>query len=169
VNWDAIGAIAEALGALGVIATLVYLASQIRQAERATLASIQHSSIVQGFQLNVAAAAPETAPLILKGSADFNGLDSLERLRFTLLLRATFAWFEDIFSQAQRGAVDSEYWASRRQTGLGSLLQLPGIRQWWERDQDFFGNKFRDEVNRQLAAQQGAAADRQGPRSNSTR
>ncbi len=30
-NWDAIGAIAELLGAIGVIASLVYLATQIRQ------------------------------------------------------------------------------------------------------------------------------------------
>ena len=29
-NWDAIGAIAELLGAVGVIASLVYLAGQIR-------------------------------------------------------------------------------------------------------------------------------------------
>ena len=30
-NWDAVGAIAEAIGAAGVIATLVYLARQVRQ------------------------------------------------------------------------------------------------------------------------------------------
>ncbi len=30
-NWDAIGAIAELLGAIGVIASLIYLATQIRQ------------------------------------------------------------------------------------------------------------------------------------------
>ena len=29
-NWDAIGAISETLGALGVIASLIYLASQLR-------------------------------------------------------------------------------------------------------------------------------------------
>jgi hypothetical protein len=30
-NWDAIGAIAELLGAIGVIASLVYLATQVGQ------------------------------------------------------------------------------------------------------------------------------------------
>ena len=34
-NWEAIGAIAESLGAIGVIASLVYLASQIRDTRRA--------------------------------------------------------------------------------------------------------------------------------------
>ena len=33
-NWEAIGAIAETLGAIGVIASLVYLAGQIRQNTR---------------------------------------------------------------------------------------------------------------------------------------
>ncbi len=32
-NWDAIGAIAELLGAVGVIASLIYLATQIRLGE----------------------------------------------------------------------------------------------------------------------------------------
>ena len=30
-NWDAVGAIAEVLGAIGVIVSLLYLANQIRQ------------------------------------------------------------------------------------------------------------------------------------------
>ena len=33
-NWDAIGAIGEVLGAVGVIVTLIYLARQIRQNSR---------------------------------------------------------------------------------------------------------------------------------------
>ena len=43
-NWEAVGAISEVVGAIGVIATLAYLAVQIRQnsahlAESAKLAS----------------------------------------------------------------------------------------------------------------------------------
>ena len=30
-NWEAVGAIAEALGATGVIASLIYVATQVRQ------------------------------------------------------------------------------------------------------------------------------------------
>lgn len=35
-NWDAIGAVGEILGALGVIVTLAYLAIQVRASTRAT-------------------------------------------------------------------------------------------------------------------------------------
>ena len=34
-NWEAIGAIAESVGAIGVIVTLVYLASQLRSNTKA--------------------------------------------------------------------------------------------------------------------------------------
>ena len=33
-DWDAVGAIAEMFGAFGVIATLLYLATQIRQSKK---------------------------------------------------------------------------------------------------------------------------------------
>ena len=38
-NWDAIGAVGEILGALGVIVTLVYLSAQIRQSTRSSQAN----------------------------------------------------------------------------------------------------------------------------------
>ena len=94
------------MGAIGVIATLVYLASQIRQSEQATRASIQHSSITNGFQLNSAMAEATTAELLLKGSRNLAALDPVERFRITLLLRAAFAWYEDVFNQARKGMVD---------------------------------------------------------------
>ena len=39
INWDALGAIGEVAGAIGVVATLVYLAVQIRQNTQVTRAS----------------------------------------------------------------------------------------------------------------------------------
>ena len=41
-NWDAVGAIAEGMGALGVVATLAYLAVQIRHATAASRTSAFH-------------------------------------------------------------------------------------------------------------------------------
>ena len=35
-NWDAVGAIAELLGAIGVIGSLIYLATQVRSSNLAS-------------------------------------------------------------------------------------------------------------------------------------
>ena len=40
-NWDVIGAIAELLGAIGVLLTLLYLAAQIRQNTRSNTISAE--------------------------------------------------------------------------------------------------------------------------------
>ena len=39
-NWEAIGAVGEILGALVVVATLIYLAAQVRESRKATAADI---------------------------------------------------------------------------------------------------------------------------------
>ena len=46
-NWEAIGAMSEAVGVLGVIISLIYLASQIRQNRKAVHAATAHSLAMQ--------------------------------------------------------------------------------------------------------------------------
>ena len=45
-NWEAIGAVGEVLGAVGVIATLGYLAVQIRQNTRTVKSSAYQSAVL---------------------------------------------------------------------------------------------------------------------------
>lgn len=42
-NWDAVGAIAEGIGGLGVILTLIYLSMQIRGSNKVAIAQSRHS------------------------------------------------------------------------------------------------------------------------------
>ena len=49
VNWEAIGAVGEMLGALGVIVTLIYLATQIRQ-NTGAVRSQTRATIFSGLQ-----------------------------------------------------------------------------------------------------------------------
>lgn len=47
-NWEAVGAVGEIVGAAAVVVTLVYLAGQVRQATRATqAASFQAASALE--------------------------------------------------------------------------------------------------------------------------
>ena len=150
-NWDAVGAIAESLGALGVMATLVYVAAQIRQSERTARASLRHSNMMHGLQVNLASGHPETAPVMLKGTMDFSSLTPIERVQFMQHLRAGFAWYEEVLYQSRTGGVEPGYWTERAQTTLRSLLQLPGVVEWWRSDQSWFTEEFRNEVDRLLA------------------
>jgi hypothetical protein len=71
-NWDAIGALAELAGALGVIASLVYLAIQIRQNTRSAREAAWHSVLrdLQQFR-SLIAQDPEVARVYRDGLRDY--------------------------------------------------------------------------------------------------
>jgi hypothetical protein len=50
-NWDAVGAIAELTGAIGVIASLLYLAGQVRSSNRASLinAKLENTRLLDNY------------------------------------------------------------------------------------------------------------------------
>ncbi len=85
-NWEAMGAVGEAVGAAAVIASLVYLAVQIRQNTR----SIRRASGRQTGEKNAVAlrALADYSELF---SGDFMGLDQLadldpsQRTRFDMI------------------------------------------------------------------------------------
>ena len=63
-NWEALGAIGETLGALGVIVTLVYLAIQIRGNTRIVSAQSRHA--ISDFVLRIAIFRAENADRLAK-------------------------------------------------------------------------------------------------------
>ena len=86
-NWEAIGATDEILGALAVVATLVYLSVQVRQNSKLAKAAIQenrtHSSGKCIFALS------EAADTLVKSDQRIE-LAAGESMRMQLLQRAVY-------------------------------------------------------------------------------
>jgi hypothetical protein len=91
-NWDAIGAIAELLGAIGVIASLVYLATQIRQSREQMSQNTQamRASGYQSFFQNMdevamrSTSSPEMAQSVRLGLTDLDQLTEEQAFYFTM-------------------------------------------------------------------------------------
>ena len=119
-NWDAIGAIAELLGAVGVIASLVYLAGQVRSSGNQAKAAADQSrqaavqSVVNkmnDFYNQVAAAG--TADLWVRGSKGLTELaDEAEQVRFSGFLFSMFRPYEELYHYRQEGLVNDWIWQS---------------------------------------------------------
>jgi hypothetical protein len=97
-NWDAIGAIAESVGALTVIITLIYLTIQLRQNTKA----IEHSSYRAVFDdayqwMYKVIENPDVAKLYMAGMKG-EELSSSDRLRFSLLLNTLFVHWGHAFN-----------------------------------------------------------------------
>ena len=82
-DWEAIGAIAEALAAVGVIATLVYLARQIRTNTNA-VQSAAAQSVHENFAVwyRMLASEAELSRIITNGLRDYAALSEGDKARF---------------------------------------------------------------------------------------
>jgi hypothetical protein len=82
-NWEALGAIAELRGAIGVIATLFYLASQIRQNTKSIRASTFQETMRDISSLaDLTTQHPEVARAYLTGMNDLASPPADDRVRF---------------------------------------------------------------------------------------
>ena len=151
-SWDAIGAVAELLGAIGVIASLVYLAFQIRQSTRMERARA-FQEIFSGFNAHIHAMfSPQNIDLIVTGMADFRSLSGGDKLRFDHLMLGYFNELEaTIFSKnaALLGTETLNNWAYSLRT---RLLPYPGVRAWWEEAKPIFAPETRAFVDEQIVA-----------------
>jgi hypothetical protein len=131
-NWDAIGAIAELLGAIGVIASLVYLATQIRHSrEQMRAATYQqlHDHIGES-----ATSLPESdMELTRQGNQDLQRLSEEDAYRYNLWAMRMMTSLENAHYQYRIGMLDEDRWRLHRFT-LQGFLGMPGFAQWWKED-----------------------------------
>jgi hypothetical protein len=141
-NWTAIGAIGEMLGAAGVIITLIYLARQVRQNTRATRLSTSHSIASAARDWNRPLLNdPELAWTFQVGTEDPSKLDAREHARFIELCFSLFRMFEDAHYQFQKGALDPDVWAGYEKL-YAAYAKAPGFRAYWEHRKQTFRPEF---------------------------
>lgn len=143
-SWDAVGAIAELLGAIGVIASLGYLAQQVRHNTRSVRAASYQSWFASYDSLsNLLLGDLGFDALLHRAASEPQNLTPDERRRFSGVLRRGFRQFESLYYQHREGMIDRdlfEAWVaiySRSATG-------PIFKQFWEADQSIFSAAFRD-------------------------
>ncbi len=138
-NWEATGAIAELLAALGVIATLVYLAVQIKQQGTSQIESSHkeargqsYQSLLMGLQNHFGAVAlDETlSDIFRRGLASYESLNSLEQFRFNWVLGGYLVTNENAFYQKKDGILSEDRW-DHLFRALKWYYLSPGVREWW--------------------------------------
>ena len=131
-NWDAIGAIGEILGAMGVIVTLGYLAVQIRQGTQSSREASGRATIEHINKMNFSLVEqPEVAELFIKGGTDRRNLDPPEALRLHVLLMSMFLLYQNAYFHAQRSEIEPHIWHLLEST-LTELLGNLGFGSWWD-------------------------------------
>jgi hypothetical protein len=142
-NWEAIGAIGEILGAIGVIATIGYLAIQIRQntkTQQSAIAQATTASRTSWYDLVIS--DPEIGDIWTKGHAEPDSLSGQEGPRFIWMISRIFSNLEEFYLQFQHGMLPEEQWLAYRRFGQTMLLENPVIADWWESGSTIFTPGF---------------------------
>lgn len=149
-DWNALGSIAEILGALGVIASLLYLSRQVRQNTQATRLAMSHSLATAVRDWNRPMVTdPELAMTFQRGVEDPSQLNEVERSRFMQLCFSFFRMFEDIHYQFRHGALESDVWEAHA-NNYGTYAKSPGMQAYWQLRREIFQPAFREYIDGEL-------------------
>ncbi len=155
-------ALAQIGGVVGVIASLIYVAIQIRNNARAVRASAyQQLAANTSNHWSVLAQNGELTDIVLRGTDDFHTLSRLEKARFRFNTMANLRQYENAWFQHNIGTLKEDDWLAIA-ADMDSFFSNPGARTVWPLVQNRSNAKFRAHVTSivgRYAASAGQSSD----------
>ena len=146
-NWEAISAIGQLVGALAVVISLIYLASQVRSSAHATRLDSERA-VLDAFTRSVQQLTvhPDLSELFLRGIHDFESLKGGEFVRFGTLMHSTFRISQEVYYRQLEGHVHPRVGHGLEAVML-DMIAYPGVQAWWRLRSHWFTEKFVKFIN----------------------
>jgi hypothetical protein len=140
-NWDAIATVAEIFGAAAVVATLIYVARDIRQNSKSLSMSALRDTTAQWNQWSeMLATSGDLADVVAKGNNSYTTLSAGEQLRYGAYVQS---FFDNV--ESYRSLV-IDHQADKNLTVLVSITQrritIPGFKSWWHENTADYDEEF---------------------------
>lgn len=123
-DWQAIGATGEVIGALAVVLTLVYLSREVRHSTEAAHIAAYHQAQQQLWSAaETIAADRELADIIARTiRGGIGALPPADRVRLEFVMGSFFFGMESMLALSEKGHIKQELW----QNVLDNNMQLVG-------------------------------------------
>ncbi len=158
-NWDAIGAIGEIIGAAVVAITVAYLAYQTRQASRATRAEAQRDLLHQLREWwHLSLQFPELFDVVVKGLDDWRGLQPNERNQFNAWAWSLLNLIEQAFFVHRDGFANEPSFEGLL-NALVALTATPGGSAWWAQARDVINDDVSSVIDLRIAQRTASSPD----------
>ncbi len=150
INWDALGAMGEFFGSIGVFLSLAYLALQMKHSAAETRDASIHSVMQLAIQFRAESYTGELAHIRMKAALN-ESLTPLEALKFEGYLSALFELNELVFVQYQKKKLDPEYFEAweRRTT---AAISVDRIQKFWAKTKTGYRDSFVEYIDQLIAA-----------------
>ncbi|MFT7653863.1 MAG: hypothetical protein ACI9ON_003065 [Limisphaerales bacterium] len=146
-NWEAVGALAELAGAMGVIFSLVYVGIQLKQNTKA-MRSTAHREVSRIFaDHNWDQARDYDLTALLLSQLNSEEIEDPVRVAQSVFhQRAYLMRMELLHDEAKLGVGSRERWEAMRDF-TRAYLEDPKMRELWETDRPIYGSDFVNAIN----------------------
>jgi hypothetical protein len=150
-NWEAAGAVGEILGAASVVATLFYLARQVKQTTSVSQAAARQAISQMNVDSWGASLDPQVLALAATKATTGEELTPEELGNYVRWILMRMRFVENAHYQYKEGLLDSDEW-----NGYVNLINflvgpISPAHEAWSRAAVAYSPRFVDEVNRILA------------------
>lgn len=146
-NWDAIGAAGEVLGALAVVVSIVYLGRQVKHGVN-SIENDAYSENASTFRA-VLGLTGQYNDQFIHGLKHFDSMSPGDRWKFAIVMNGQLSNFESFFYKQKRQYIDEEH-GERWKRIIIWYLSWPGVALWWEQFSIAYTDTFQDYVNELL-------------------
>lgn len=142
-----LGALGELIAAVATIATLVFLAVQIRNGNTAARTTAELELPQQFAEWHARASMqPDLQRIWDQAAVDFESLGPEEVRKFRWLVAELFLVFESAYFAHRGGVLSQPSWSTKLDTIIG-LLENPIILEWWDNRFTPFSEEFRQHID----------------------
>lgn len=141
-NWDALGAIAELLGAIGVICSLIYLAVQIRGNTRSTKAETfqRLTDYVTNFNSTLVL-EPKVVDFLMQIADPNHELTPQEQIRMNAFAMTVFRHWDNVIYQSESGTIEGPR-VDGYLSPMSTFLSFPRLRACWDEQRGTFSEEL---------------------------
>jgi hypothetical protein len=158
-SLEQLGLIADIVGAIAIVITLVYLAIQIKDSARSSrsAAVTDATTAMQGFYQELGS-NPVASKLFLDGLTDPGALSKHDQFQYLMLMHSCYLGFQRSFFLAREGTLDVALRDSIG-TALHAVNRMPGMHFYWRQRKGYFQPEFVEWVEGLLASEPLTAMD----------
>jgi len=143
-NWEAISAVSEIVGAVAVVISLIYVAAQIRQNTKMMRATAKQG-LTEASQNLIYTAIDKSEEWVKLTTGD-DASTREEDARMSLLVRAMLRGFESQCYQYESGLLEDDEWRAL-QAAIKDLCSLPGFNKYWQQLKPHMSEKLKKVVD----------------------
>ncbi len=146
-------AIGELVGGVAVLATLIYLAVQVRQGNRV---GSRESYRAWVSEVNKVLFEPQRDPEFMevfqRANHEWDSLSPRDQGRVNAVYAPLFLLFQEVFSQSEKGDVE-DHLTRQIDTIAATVVQMPGTATWWRLNEALYPPSFCSHMNELLASE----------------